>query len=75
MNLNGFETLKDLPLWLLIALPIVLLAQSTWLFVDARKRTRLYWFWGIWGLIQTPMPLVLYVLIYRVDWRRGKDAE
>lgn len=57
-----------LPLWILIA--ILLLAQGTWLFIDARKHTRYYWFWGLWGLIYFPLPLILYALIVRKMHRR-----
>lgn len=49
--------------WLMVA--AVLVTQSTWLFVDARKRGRGYWFWGLWGLIQCPLPLVAYWLFVR----------
>lgn len=64
------DEIRDIPLLLLILLPIVLIAQSTWLFLDARRRGRFPWFWGIWGLLQTPMPLLLYLLIFRVDWSK-----
>ncbi|WP_350448830.1 hypothetical protein [Rossellomorea vietnamensis] len=36
----------------LYILPIViplLLVQSIYLFIDARKNGHQYWFWGIWG--------------------------
>ncbi|RIX50756.1 sigmaY antisigma factor component [Paenibacillus nanensis] len=51
--------------WALIA--AILLTQSTWLFLDARKRDSMPWFWGIWGLIQFPLPTILYWLIVRKD--------
>lgn len=50
-------------LWLLIIL--ILLIQSTWLFLDARKREKFHWFWGIWGLISFPLPVLLYMLFVR----------
>lgn len=52
----------------LIILPIVaiiLLIQSIYLFNDARKHGMNYWFWGIIGLIQAPMPLIFYLLVKR----------
>lgn len=60
-------------LWVLLA--AVLLGQGTWLFLDARKRGAAAWFWGIWGLIQFPMPLLCYWLIVRLGIfrRRRKD--
>ncbi|THF81656.1 sigmaY antisigma factor component [Cohnella fermenti] len=44
---------------------LILLGQSTWLYTDARGRSRYPWFWAIWGLIQCPMPLIFYWLIVR----------
>lgn len=52
----------------IIILPIVaiiLLSQSIYLFIDARKNGMNYWFWGIIGLIQAPMPLIFYLLVKR----------
>ena len=56
-----------------IILPI-LLAQSIFLFIDARKNGHNYWFWGIWGLIQSPMPLLFYFLFAKKIWRK-KEKE
>ncbi|MGG4035420.1 transcriptional regulator [Paenibacillus cisolokensis] len=42
-----------------------MLTQSTWLFIDARKRKRYPWFWGLWGLIQFPLPLLFYWVLVR----------
>lgn len=60
---------------LLLVAVIVLLIQSFWLFLDARKRGHNYWFWGIWGLIQTPMPLVCYFIFARKIYRRKAGRE
>lgn len=58
--------------WMLIA--IVLISQSTWLFLDAGKRGGLKWFWGIWGLISFPLPLLVYWLIeIKYKNRRGRE--
>ena len=61
------DELKQIPVWLLVLLLIALISQSTWLFIDARKHSRFPWFWGLWGLIQVPMPFILYWLVVRVD--------
>ncbi|WP_336771427.1 hypothetical protein [Paenibacillus sp. MMO-58] len=44
---------------------LLLLCQSSWLYSDARKRSRSRypWIWAIWGLIQFPLPLIFYWLI------------
>lgn len=49
--------------WLLVA--SILISQSTWLFIDARKMDSKYWFWGLWGLIQFPLPLFIYWIFVR----------
>lgn len=63
--------MHDAWFWLMVA--AVLLLQSTWLFVDARKRGNGYWLWGLWGLIQFPSPLIAYWLFVRRGlWKRLK---
>ncbi|MCY8062064.1 transcriptional regulator [Bacillus spizizenii] len=39
---------------------LIVLAQGIFLFIDAKKRNRMAWVWGIVGLIQAPMPLICY---------------
>ncbi|MCY7678803.1 transcriptional regulator [Bacillus pumilus] len=46
---------------LLCALPL-LFAQGFLLFMDAKKRGRYKWFWGIVGLINFPSSSILYWL-------------
>lgn len=55
----------DVPIWLWLLLAALLLAQSGWLFVDARKRDSYPWLWGLWGLIQFPLPLLVYLVVVR----------
>lgn len=63
--------------WALIASLLIL--QSTWLFLDARKRERMPWFWGLWGLIQFPLPLITYWLVVRLGifsrWKKTKHED
>jgi len=66
-ELNG-ETL-----YILIAACVVLLIQGSWLFLDARKRGASPWLWGLWGLIQCPMPLIVYWFVVRRPRRKSKD--
>ncbi|TFD96552.1 sigmaY antisigma factor component [Jeotgalibacillus sp. R-1-5s-1] len=55
--------MNELPdIRLLILLILIVLAQSIYLFTDARKRGHAKWFWGIWGIIQTPLPLICYLV-------------
>ncbi|MFD0588782.1 sigmaY antisigma factor component [Paenibacillus sp. GCM10027627] len=66
------QRLEESPwFWLLVA--GILISQSTWLFLDARKRDANYWFWGIWGLVYFPLPLIVYWLVVRKGWlKRSK---
>ncbi|MFD0715943.1 transcriptional regulator [Paenibacillus sp. GCM10027626] len=70
------DKLKDYPLWAIILFIVVYVilavAQSTWLFIDARKHGRFPWFWGIWGLIHIPMPTIVYLLWSMLDRTRKK---
>ncbi|WP_019153660.1 hypothetical protein [Robertmurraya massiliosenegalensis] len=53
----------------LLLLPFLLL-QSILLFIDAKKRGTYAWFWGIWGLIQLPMPTLFYLLFVVLPYKR-----
>lgn len=63
---------EHVPVWLWIVIGAVMLCQGTWLFVDARKRGASAWFWGLWGLVQFPLPLVLYWLVVRAGLFRRR---
>ncbi len=59
-----------------ILIPIIiitLLIQSTLLFIHAKKHGSFAWFWGIWGLIQFPLPTVFYLLF--VVWPRRRKQK
>jgi hypothetical protein len=49
----------------MIFVAAILLLQSIYLFLDARKRNHNYWLWGIVGLIQAPMPALFYLIFIR----------
>ncbi|MCM3178736.1 sigma-Y antisigma factor component [Cytobacillus horneckiae] len=55
-----------------ITCAIILISQSLFLFVNARKHGHNYWLWGILGLIQAPMPTLFYLLFARKLWRSKK---
>ncbi|MCK0473062.1 transcriptional regulator [Halalkalibacter sp. APA_J-10(15)] len=50
---------------IIMLLAVTLLVQSIFLFRDAQKRGSYKWFWGIWGLLQFPMPTLFYFLFVR----------
>ncbi|MBN6887679.1 sigma-Y antisigma factor component [Cytobacillus horneckiae] len=55
-----------------ITCAIILISQSLFLFINARKHGHNYWLWGILGLIQAPMPTLFYLLFARKLWRSKK---
>jgi hypothetical protein len=55
---------------LIIFVAAILLMQSIYLFLDARKHNHNYWLWGIVGLIQAPMPTLFYLLFIRKIFRK-----
>ena len=50
--------------WVLLGALVV--AQATWIFRDARRRGEAYaCLWGLFGLINVPSSLIVYVLVTR----------
>ncbi|WP_110931390.1 hypothetical protein [Paenibacillus bouchesdurhonensis] len=61
------------PWWVFILVALLLLVQGTWMFIDARKRGRRAWFWGLWGVINCPTSLIVYLLVVVwADYRKEK---
>ena len=60
--MNNVNSAENLPLWAVILIALIVLCQGAWLFTNARKRglRKMAWFWGLWGSISLPMPLLLY---------------
>lgn len=54
---------------LLLVSPIML-TQSILLFIDAKKKGAYAWFWGLWGLIQFPLPSIFYYFIVIRPYRK-----
>lgn len=69
------EVTQELPLWGFFAVGGILLCQSIFLFLHARKNGHNYWFWGIIGLIQAPMPTLFYLLFVHQAWKRKRREE
>ena len=64
---------EELSLPVIILVAAILLLQSIFLFLDARKRNHNYWLWGIVGLIQAPMPTLFYlVFVRKIFWKSTK---
>ncbi|MFE8696246.1 sigma-Y antisigma factor component [Cytobacillus sp. FJAT-53684] len=56
---------EEISIPLLIVVAIILISQSFFLFIHARRKGHNYWFWGIIGLIQAPMPTLAYLIFVR----------
>jgi ABC-type Co2+ transport system permease subunit len=55
-----------------VAIPLVLL-QAVWIFLDARKRKeKKYWLWGLFGLINFPQSLIVYLVVTRIIFEKRK---
>jgi hypothetical protein len=54
---------------ILLVAPI-LLTQGILLFIDAKKKGAYSWFWGIWGLIQFPLPSLFYYFFVIRPYRK-----
>ncbi|MDP9701607.1 hypothetical protein J2T16_004551 [Paenibacillus intestini] len=64
-------SLAEIPPVLLVFLAFLLLFQGTWIFLDARKRGRFPWLWGLWGITSVPGPLLIYwLVVIRTDMKR-----
>lgn len=64
---------EEITLPMLIVLGIILICQSSFLFTNARKYGHNYWLWGILGLIQAPMPTLIYLIFVRKLWPKRKS--
>ncbi|WP_045519919.1 hypothetical protein [Neobacillus niacini] len=64
---------NDYSLTVIILVAAILLLQSIFLFLDARKRNHNYWLWGIVGLIQAPMPTLFYLIFVRKIFQKKSD--
>ena len=64
-----------LPWEVIVLLVIVLLTQGICLFIDARKYSRWPWFWGCWGLLQVPLPTIVYLLVRMAGRRKAQRRE
>ncbi|WP_442599033.1 sigma-Y antisigma factor component [Neobacillus sp. D3-1R] len=58
---------------LIMFVVIILLSQSLFLFINAKKNQHNYWLWGILGLIQAPFPTIVYLIFVRKVWQKRID--
>lgn len=61
---------EEISIPLLIVVAVILISQSIFLFLDARKHGHNYWLWGIIGLIQAPVPTLVYLIFVKKLWQK-----
>jgi len=54
---------RAVPWWAWILVGMLLGIQGVYLFLDSRRRGARAWLWGLLGLIQFPIPSLLYWLM------------
>lgn len=67
--------LQDIPLWVWFCLAVGVMIQGTLLFRDARRRGKMPWFWGLWGMTNIPTPSVVYYLFVILPERRRRNKK
>ena len=63
--------MSNTEIYVFIVCGVILLAQSIFLFTDAKKNGFNHWLWGILGLIQAPVPLIFY-LVVKKNKKKGR---
>jgi len=71
---RGWEAVREIPLWGWVLLVTLLLAQSVFMFNDARKRGLNAWAWGAFGLLNVPSSLITYYLVVGLRDKNGPDS-
>ena len=50
-----------------------LMAQGAWIFKDSKKRgSKNYFLWGLFGLLNIPESLVVYLIVTRIIFKKKK---
>ncbi len=64
--MNDINKLLEIPYPLLILIAVLLLVQGSWIFYDASKRGENKWLWGLFGILNVPSNLIIYLLVTRM---------
>lgn len=60
---------EEIPVWGWGIIAAILITQSTLLFIQAKKRGRAPWLWGLVGLIQFPVPTIVFIILCQTIWK------
>lgn len=59
--------------FLTILLAAMLITQACWIYKDAKKRGEKYYFlWGLFGLLNIPSNLIIYLIVTRIIFEKMK---
>lgn len=69
--------LQEISIWALVLMFLSLFAQSLFLFIHSRRNGHLHWFWGIWGMLNLPTPLIVYIIYIKliIPFRERKISD
>ena len=60
----------ELPLWAWPLIALVLLGQAAWIYRDAQARGERKFLWGLFGLLNFPSSVLVYLIVTRALARR-----
>jgi hypothetical protein len=63
---------SEVPIFLWIIIGLALAIQGGWIFNDASKRGENKWLWGIYGLMNIPTSLIVYLIVTRKALKQTK---
>ncbi|ARI78322.1 sigma-Y antisigma factor component [Halobacillus mangrovi] len=66
---------EEIPIWGIILIALLLLTQSSILFIKARRIGKVPWLWGIVGLIQFPVPSIVFWILLKTAWKDRSGEE
>lgn len=65
---------EEMPLWGWLLVVLLLVTQSSILFLKARKIGKAPWLWGVVGLIQFPVPSIIFFILWKTVWTRKETV-
>ena len=63
--MNEISNLSSSDIKILIVVLILVVIQGSWIFFDASRRGENKWIWGLFGLLNVPSSLIIYLIITR----------
>ncbi|MGE5473564.1 MAG: double zinc ribbon domain-containing protein [Ignavibacteriales bacterium] len=61
--------------FLMVILVALLASQATWIYIDARRRGENATLWGLFGLLNVPSSLIIYLIVTRIGKRKCPNCK